>query len=132
MAALAGVDLDRRRSGRPDAVGIGGGFLIAFDHSDWIRVADPLQRFHQQRGLARTGAGDEVERGGLGGLQIVPVFRRDGIIPSENIPLDAQQPRFAGRRLVRMGMIVPMIMLMRSEEQSELQSPMYLVCRLLL
>ena len=43
----------------------------------------------------------------------MPVFRRDGIIPSENIPLDAQQPRFAGRRLVRMGMIVPMIMLMR-------------------
>src|SRR5664280_341695 len=104
MAALAGVDLDRRRPRRANSIGVGGCFLIAFDHGNRVFVADPLQRFHQQRGLARTGARDQVEREGFRGLQIVPVLRRDGIIFFENIPLDAYQPRHtgAGRGIERM------------------------------
>ena len=34
MAALAGVDLDRGRAGRANALGIHGSLLIALDHRD--------------------------------------------------------------------------------------------------
>ena len=47
-------------------------------------------------------------------VEMATIFRGNGIVPSENIPLDAQQPRFAGRRARAQGHDHAMIMLMRT------------------
>ena len=62
MTALAGVDLDRRRAGRADAVGVVGCLLVALDDMDSQPITQHLDGLHQQRGLAGSGAGDEVQR----------------------------------------------------------------------
>jgi hypothetical protein len=62
VAALAGVDLQRRRAGGADAVGVDAGLLVAFDHRHRQPAGEQLDGAHQQRGLARAGAGDEVQR----------------------------------------------------------------------
>ncbi len=56
MAALAGVDLDRGRAGRADALGVHRGLLIAFDDGDRQLALQALDGFDEQRGLARAGA----------------------------------------------------------------------------
>ena len=61
VAALAGVDLHRRGAGGADAVGVVAGLLVALDHRDGVARRQRGDGAHQQRGLARARAGDEVE-----------------------------------------------------------------------
>jgi hypothetical protein len=62
VAALAGVDLDGRRAGGADALGVVAGLLVAFDHRHRALPLSISMVLHQQRGLARAGAGHQVQR----------------------------------------------------------------------
>jgi hypothetical protein len=59
VAALAGVDLDRRRAGGADAVGVVRGLLVAFDH----RQRQLRRAPHAARGWWRTAAWSCPTRG---------------------------------------------------------------------
>ncbi|MNC37238.1 hypothetical protein D3C75_857940 [compost metagenome] len=52
MAALAGVDLHGRHAGGTDAIRIGAGLLIPFDHGARALVGQLAQGFAQQGGFA--------------------------------------------------------------------------------
>ena len=56
MAPFAGVDLNRRRPGRADALGVHGGLLIALDHGKWQLAFQLGDRIGKQRGLPRSRA----------------------------------------------------------------------------
>ena len=62
VAALAGIDLHRRGARGADAIRVVGGLLVAFDHGDSQLPGEARDGLHEERGLARTGAGDQVQR----------------------------------------------------------------------
>jgi hypothetical protein len=62
VAALAGIDLHRRRAGRADAFGVAAGLLVALDDGDRQLSLQRLDGTAEQAGLSRTGAGDQIER----------------------------------------------------------------------
>jgi hypothetical protein len=62
MTALARVDLHCFGAGGPDALGVVAGLLVALDHADRQPPAQRLDCPGQQRGLARAGTGDQIQR----------------------------------------------------------------------
>ena len=103
MAALAGVDLDRGRAGGADAVGVEAGLLVALDHGHVQAGLARLERLDggaQQRGLARAGAGDEVERGHTVRLEVRAVLLRHAVVGAQDVglQLDGALLAHAGHR----------------------------------
>ncbi len=62
MTAFAGIDLQSLDAGGANALGVVGSLLVAFDHRDRNIGLQVVDGAHQQRGLARTWAGDEIQR----------------------------------------------------------------------
>ena len=54
VAALAGIHLQGGNAGGADTIRVRAGFLITFDDRQVHLIAESLQGFHQQRGLARA------------------------------------------------------------------------------
>ncbi len=88
MAALAGVDLDRRRAGGADAFGILAGLLVAFDHGHRRLALEHLDGLAQQRGFARTGAGNQVQRKDATFGESFAVLLRIGVVLGQDVLLD--------------------------------------------
>jgi hypothetical protein len=61
VAGTPGGELDGRHPLGSDALCITFGFYIALDDTDFDFIADPVDGVFEQRRLARTGAGNEVE-----------------------------------------------------------------------
>ena len=101
MAALAGVDLQRRDAGCPDAFGVVGGLLVALDDADRHFSLQQFDGPDQQRGLARTGARNEVERQDSPFVETLAVGRGIGVVLGEDVLLDLHHARLAHAR--RMG-----------------------------
>ena len=95
MAALAGVDLQRRRAGRPNALGVVGCLLIALDDEDRKTAEEMMDRQHQQARLARPGAGDEIQREDIVLFKEFSVLGGVGVVLRENVALDLNDARFA-------------------------------------
>jgi hypothetical protein len=98
VAALAGVDLDGGGSGGADAVGVEAGLLVAFDHRGgqlWVAGAQRLDGGAQQRGLARAGAADQVERGHAVGGKVLAVAGGHAVVGAEDVGLDLHGARLA-------------------------------------
>ena len=98
VAALAGVDLQRRRAGGADALGIDAGLLVAFDHRHRQPAAQQLDGAHQQRGLARAGAGHQIEREDAALRQRAAVALRDAVVLGQDVALDLHQARLRHAR----------------------------------
>ncbi|MCY1359330.1 hypothetical protein D9M69_458940 [compost metagenome] len=101
VAALAGVDLDRGCTGGADAVSVEAGLLVAFDHGHVQARRMGLERFDggaQQRGLARSRAGHEVERGHAVGFKVGPVLLRHAVVGAEDVGLQLDGARLAHAR----------------------------------
>ncbi len=101
VAALAGVDLDRWCAGRADAVGVEAGLLVTFDHRNRELRRTGFQRFDgraQQRGLARAGAGDEVQRRHAVRFEVLAVVARDALVLAEDVGLELDRARLAHAR----------------------------------
>ena len=62
MATGAGIDLHGTAAGGLNALRVELGFLIAFDHCNRLILTEIVERALEQRGLARTGRADEVQR----------------------------------------------------------------------
>ena len=88
MAALAGVDLDRRRAGGADALGVVGGLLVAFDHADRKTVLQLGDGADQQCGLAGAGARDQVKDEHLVGAEARAVVGGETVVLAEDVALD--------------------------------------------
>jgi hypothetical protein len=83
VAALAGVDLDGRRAGGADAVGVVRGLLVALDDTDRQARRADLERLDggaQQRGLARAGTGDQVVGDDAVAGEVRPVGVGDALV----------------------------------------------------
>ncbi len=101
MTALAGVDLHRLGAGGTDAVSVVGGLLIALDHRHLgLQLLDGLG---QQGGLARTGAGDQINGENTPIGQPLAVGRGVLIIFPQDILLDLYHALLAHTRHVGMG-----------------------------
>jgi hypothetical protein len=101
VATLAGVDLDGRRAGGADAVGVVRGLLVALDHGQRQLGVLLLQGTYggaQQCGLARAGAGHEVERTHAMGMEMRPVLLRHLVVGAQHVLFDADGARFAQPR----------------------------------
>jgi len=101
VATLAGVDLDRGGAGGADAVGVEAGLLVALDHRDVQAGRVLFQRFDgraEQRGLARAGAGDQVERGHAVRFEVRPVLLRHAVIGAQDVGLQLDGARLAHAR----------------------------------
>ena len=62
MAALAGIDLQCRRTCRADTFSVTTGLLIALNHRQRHLAGQTRDRGCQQAGLAGTGTGDQIQR----------------------------------------------------------------------
>ena len=116
VTALAGVDLDRRRAGRPDALGVVRGLLVAFDHRDRQPALQRLDRLDEQGRLARAGARDDVEREQPPGGEARAVVAGEGVVLGQNVPFDPDHALLAHARRMRaivLDVIVRMIASMR-------------------
>ena len=91
VAALAGVDLDGGRTRGADAVGVEAGLLIALDHRHGqvgCVLFERLDGGAQQRGLARSGAGDQVQRAHAMRGKVRAVLRGNGVVGAQHILFD--------------------------------------------
>ena len=103
MAAFAGVDLNGGRTGCADAVGIKAGLLVALDHGDGqfgLALAQGFDGGAQQRGFARTGAGDQVVDGDAMRGKVGTVLSGNGVVGTQHIglQLDGTLLAHAGHR----------------------------------
>ncbi len=124
MAALAGVDLDRRRARGANALRVVRRLLIALDDGDREPIFQFADRADQQRCLSRSRARHEIQRESprlrqtravLGGVAIVlgknVAFDFDDAVLGEPGDVNASRPRAeinCGRRVFMRRMIVPM------------------------
>ncbi len=109
VAALAGVDLQRGRAGRADALGVVGGLLVALDHRDRQGRQQPLDRLGQQRRLARAGARHEVDREDAALGEELAVEARVLVVLREDVLLDLDHPRRRQAGRVRVAVVMDVI-----------------------
>jgi hypothetical protein len=91
VAALAGVDLDGGCAGGADAVGIEAGLLVALDHQHVQAgrvLFESMDGGAQQRGLARSGAGHQVQRAHALRGKVRAVLRGNGVVGTQHVFLD--------------------------------------------
>ncbi len=93
VAALAGVDLQRRHAGGADALGVVGGLLVAFDDVDGDLVLQQLDGLAEQGRLARAGAGDEVEGEDAALVEPGAVGVGVGVVLGQDVLLDLHHAR---------------------------------------
>ncbi len=106
MAALAGIDLNRWRTGGADAVGIKTGLLVAFDHCHGqfgLALAQGFDGGAQQRGFARTGAGDQVVGGNTMRGKVGTVLRGNRVVGAQHIGLQLDGSLLAHARHRHLG-----------------------------
>src|SRR3989338_3256140 len=95
MAALAGIDLQRRCAGGTDARGIVVGLLVALDHGERMRTVQGSDGFYQQGGLAGAGAGHQIEREDAARRQVTAVLIGIAVVLGEDVALDLHHARMA-------------------------------------
>ena len=103
MTALAGVDLDGRRAGRADALGVIGGLLVALDHRQRQTSMQALDGVHQQRGLAGAGTGHQVQREDAVLLEVRAVLRGIIVVLCQDVALDLHHARLGHARRMAAG-----------------------------
>ena len=103
MAALAGIDLQRRCAGGADAVGVAVGLLVALDHGDGHLLAQRFDGAHQQAGLAGAGAGDQVEREHAVMGEPAAIVGGMRVVDGEDVLLDAHHAFLAHAGCVGVG-----------------------------
>lgn len=118
VAALAGVDLHRRRTGRANALGVVLGLLVAFDDRRRHAPAERLQGLHQQGRLAGAGAGEKVDGEDAVVAKAGAVARGIGVVLGEDAVLQLHHALLAGaggivvRVVVSVGMVMaPMVVM---------------------
>jgi hypothetical protein len=95
VAAFAGIDLNGRRAGCANSLGIAVGLLVAFDHGNWPAIPKVIDCANQQGCLAGTGTGDKVECKCAGAPQSDAVGVGQGVVLRQEIALNADRPRLA-------------------------------------
>ena len=101
MAALAGIDLDRRSTRGANAVGIVRGLLVAFDHRQrhvGVAFLQSQDGGAEQRGFARTGAGHQIQRPHTMAVEMRAVLLCNLVVRTQHILLDADGTRLAQTR----------------------------------
>src|SRR5208283_5461970 len=89
--------------GGADAVGVVGGLLVALDDGDGMAWRQGGDGAHQQRGLARARAGDEVEGENAPSGQTGPVGAGEAGVLAEDVALDADDALLAHLRHMHAG-----------------------------
>ena len=105
VAALAGVDLQRRRQWRGLRSASFEVLLVALDDVDRHLVAQQFDGLHEQRRSCRAGAGDEVERKDAALVRRAPVGVSMVLFfagcPARSAPCATGSTRARGRRRPR-------------------------------
>ncbi|CDW93714.1 hypothetical protein THICB2_400015 [Thiomonas sp. CB2] len=101
VAALAGVDLHAAHAGGADAVGVERGFLVAFDYRQIKFAAQGGEGTGKQGGLARSGAGDEVQRQDAALPEKQPVVVSIAVVLAQDVLFDLHHARLAQPRRMR-------------------------------
>ncbi len=118
MTPLTGIDLQRRHTGFTDTVGIVGGLLVALNHRNRQFRFQVVDTTGQQRGLAGTGTGDQIQRQDLPFLKQLSVGGGVLVVLAQDILFDLHHARLthAGcvgvRRTLTVVVMVTMGMLM--------------------
>jgi hypothetical protein len=103
VAALAGIDLQGGDTGCPDALGIVRGLLITLDHAYRQLAFEQLYGFDQQRRLAGTGAGNQIEGKNAPLVKSLTIRCGVGVVLGQDVLLDLHHPRLAQARHMRPG-----------------------------
>jgi hypothetical protein len=82
-------------AGGADALGVVGGLLVAFDDADGQLVLEQFDGLAEQRGLAGTGAGNEVQREDAALVEPLAVGRGIGVVLGQDVLLDLHHARLA-------------------------------------
>jgi hypothetical protein len=112
VAALAGVHLDGLRAGGADALGVVAGLLVALDHRQRMAAGELADGLDQQRGLARAGAGDEVDGEQAARLPFLAVGAGVAVVLGEDVLLDLHHA--ARREARRVGVFMSVMVARRS------------------
>ena len=95
VAAFAGVDLQRWHTGGADALGVVGSLLITFDDLDGDRVLEQFDGLDEQARLARTRAGNEIERKHAVLVEPGAVLRSVAVVLAQDVAFDLHHARLA-------------------------------------
>ena len=109
VTAAAGIDLKRGHARGADTRGIERGLLVALDHGHGHRGFQHLDGLDQERGLARARARYEVDGENAGLAQALPVLACIGVVPGEDVLLDAHEVMRMSRRSFVVMMIVVVV-----------------------